>query len=205
MTEVKDIISAIGVGVTLLMAFFIYMQARWTRKAVETTTSAYLEGHLLLSLVPYGRSGALNLRLENLGAGKVDNVKIEFPEGLKGVDDGEIIDLVDKGRIPLQLGTLGPGGKREWFIGFAGHPKFKELPNQIAYNISYQKPSYERRWRRKKASPNREEQWGILNLSTYTGSLLCAYTTNEDLRIELEKIWRAIEGTGKPPAGPIPS
>jgi len=179
---------------TLASALFVAFQACFTRQLVSTTTAAYLEGHILLSVVPYGGTGAINLRLENVGAGYVEEVTLSFPEGLMALGDDGLVSLSDAGMIPSQIGSMGPREKREWYLGFTGHPQWNELPKSVPYELSYYKGALpgERKWYRRKERRVHVKHKGMLHLDTYTGSLVRAYTGLEDLRVELQLLRKTI-------------
>jgi len=186
--ELADQVAVGTAAAMFVSAVFVALQALFTRKLVSATTAAYLEGHVLLSVVPYGGTGAINLRLENVGAGYVQEVSLSFPCGLMAIGNGNLVDLADSGVIPGQIGSLGPHEKREWSLGFTGHPRWSELPKRVQYEVAYCKGVLPRkwyRWREKKLYVNHH---GVLHLNTYTGSLVKAYTGLEDLRVELQAL-----------------
>jgi len=172
---------------TFFSVLFVAVQAYYTRRLVDATVAAYLDGHILLSVVPYGGTGAVNLRLENVGAGYVEEVKLTFPSGLKGIGEDGIVDL-SEGAIPREIGAMGPREKREWYLGFTGHPQWGELPKSVDYKIEYRRPVQSRAWFRRCEKRRAACRTGTLDLNTYTGSLLRAYTGLEDLRAELEHL-----------------
>jgi len=186
--EIADQVAIGAAAATFVSAVFVASQAYFTRQLIAATTSAYLEGHILLSLAPYGSTGAINLRLENVGAGQVEAVALSFPSGLMALGDDGPVDLCATGGIPLQIGSMGPHEKREWSLGFAGHPRWNELPKVVPYEVTYCRRTLPKNWYRWKAKKLVIGQKGTLHLGTYTGSLVRAYTGLEDLRAELQTL-----------------
>jgi hypothetical protein len=183
---------------TFLSVVFVAVQAYYTRRLVGATVAAYLDGNILLSVVPYGGTGAVNLRLENVGAGHVEDVKLTFPGGLKGIGEQGIVDL-SEGAIPSNIGAMGPREKREWYVGFTGHSQWAELPKAVEYRIEYRRPGRTRGWLRRTTRQTVELRTGTLDLNTYTGSLLRAYTGAEDLRAELERLRAEVKALSRKP------
>ena len=179
----------ISIGTTCVMlgsALFVAGQAFYTRRLVNATTSAYLDGRILLSVVPYGSNGAVNLRLENVGAGAVDAVNLLFPGGLVGAGDHGPIDL--SGVIPQEIGPMGPREKREWFLGFTGGTHWRGIPKSVPYELRYSIRSHPGSRSLRRAKCRVVTHSGALHLDTYHGSLLRAFTSLEDLRLELQAL-----------------
>jgi len=194
MTLAEQIAIASAV-VAFLGVFFIAVQAFWTRKMVAATTRAYLEGQVLLSVVPRGGTGFLNLRLQNIGAGYVHDVTLSFPSSLQGIEDDKVVDLISAGTVPLTIGDMGPHEKREWHLGFTGHPKWSQFPSKTNYVLLYSTSNLRfwrwlRFWIPKKGRSVKHK--GVLDIGSYKGSLLRAYTDIEDLRVEIQELTKAV-------------
>jgi len=169
-----------------LVALLILWQVILSRASVAAMKAAYLEGYLRFSVVPRGVTGLLNMRLENSGQGVVDEVKLVFPSGLRVITTDTVQTVAKKGTI-WELGSMGPGEKREWHIGFAGHKDFAKLGDKIEYVLHYRRVG------------NRKETIikGSLSLKSYTGTLVRAYADQEDFLRESEKLVTAVQGLSK--------
>ena len=187
--------SGLGIAslvVASLSALFVAVQSIYTRKLVQSTTQAYLEGNLQVSLVPRGASGALNLRVENVGANTISDVKLAFPCGVKAVVEGKVVDIAKSGQIPLELGSMAPHEKREWHLAVTSEEAFEDLPRFIRYEASYGLPSRARRCSLRR-NPKLRKISGSLDTRSYRGSLIQAFVGSQDLLLELRKISKALE------------
>ncbi len=173
------LISVIVLGSSqFLVALFILWQAFLSRASVTAMRRAYLEGHLRLSVVPRGATGILNMRLENTGQGAVNEVRLRFPSGLRVIDDKGVQTLVENANTTWKLGSMGPGEKREWHIGNAGHEAFAKLGDNIAYVLCYRRIGARKETRVE----------GSLSLSSYKGTLVRAYADQGDLLRQIQNL-----------------
>lgn len=168
--------------VLAVTAIFILLQALFSRRLVVATIASFVEGNVQLSLVPYDSTGALNLRVYNAGASAANDVQVEFPCGLLRTTSSRIENLVESGQVPLELGSLGPGEKREWFLMNTSDALFAELPRFLPYEASYLVAT---RRKRKRTS-------GRFDLHSYKGSLLRAYVGLGDLEKALKDCTAAL-------------
>lgn len=156
---------------------------------VRSTREAYLEGKILVWLRPRESTGFFNLRIENVGAGPVEDVNIRFPQGFPAIPERQQqVDL--SSRIPSTLGTFGPYEFREWNVGFLADRYQSSLPDIIPYMLEYRVPRA-RLTRRipflsKRMGRRRVE--GQLYFSAYRGVLLNSYVGFEDLHRELRSL-----------------
>jgi len=183
------------ISITILgfLQFLLVLVMWWE---VKTTREAYLEGRILVRLRPRESSGFFNLRIENVGAGPVEDVKITFPQGFPAIPDRQQqVDL--SSIIPNYLGTFGPGEFREWNVGFYADRYNSSLPDVIPYEIEYRCP----RAKLLQAIPclskllqaipflrGERKVVGQLCFSTYAGVLLNPYVGVEDIHRELKSI-----------------
>jgi len=173
------------ISITILgfLQFLLVLVMWWE---VKTTREAYLEGRILVRLRPRESSGFFNLRIENVGAGPVEDVKITFPQGFPAIPDRkQQVDLSQV--IPNYLGTFGPGEFREWNVGFYADRYNSSLPDVIPYEIEYKCP----RVKLLQAIPflrGKRKVVGQLCFSTYAGVLFNPYIGMEDIHRELKSI-----------------
>lgn len=166
-----------------VLQLFVVLVMLWE---VRTTREAYLEGRILVRLRPRESSGFVNLRVENVGAGPVEDVKLTFPYGFPAVPDRQQqVDL--SACIPKNLGTFGPREFREWNVGFMADRYGSSLPDVIPYALEYKVPRAQ--WLR--AIPLLDgRRWvrGHLCFSAYKGVLLNPYVGLEDIHRELRSL-----------------
>ena len=158
---------------------------------VRTTREAYLEGRILVRLHPRESSGFVNLRIENVGMGPVEDVKIMFPQGFPAIPERqEQIDL--SSRIPKCLGTFGPHEFREWNVGFLADRYQSSLPDTIPYVLEYRvsRPLLTQ-WIPFLRGRRRFE--GELCFSGYKRVLLNPYVGLEDLHRQIHSLVSALE------------
>jgi len=177
----------ISITILSFLQFLVVLVMWWE---VKTTREAYLEGRILVRLRPRESSGFFNLRIENVGAGPVEDVKITFPQGFPAIPDRQRqVDLASV--IPTYLGTFGPGEFREWNVGFYADRYNSSLPDVIPYEIEYKCP----RNKLLQAIPflrGKRKVVGQLCFSTYAGVLLNPYVGMEDIHRELKFIVREL-------------
>lgn len=123
------------------------------------------------------------MRLENTGHGVVDEAGLKFPSGLRVIGQDGIQSIVEDGTTTWELGSIGPGEKREWHIGFAGHKDFPKLGERIEYLLSYRRAGCRRVTTSK----------GTLSLTSYSRSLVRAYASEEDILTQLERLAASVE------------
>jgi len=179
--EAHDWVQIASAAVLALTAIGIFGQAHYSRKLVAATISSFVEGNVQLSLVPYGGQGALNLRVSNVGASVANDVLLDFPCGLLRTTDTGIENLVESGLVPLDLGSLGPGEKREWFLLNTTHALFDELPRFLPYNVHYTVTT----------SRGPKISSGRFDLHSYRGSLVRAFVNLDDICRTLERSAKA--------------
>jgi len=182
-TEVL-ILGSIQIATLIVIVFYTVFTrslAKATRILAEATQEEYLNPQILLSIRLYGRSGALNLVLENIGRGVAKEIRFSFPEGLFAASKDHPIDLTKYPIFSNTLATLVPGERHEICLGFLN--KFKEfnIPTKFPYEIRYLS-----------SADQPESISGVLDLQVYEQDLIPAYTNIEDLRKEIEEIRKLI-------------
>lgn len=157
---------------------------------VRSTREAYLEGRIVVRLRPRESSGFVNLRIENVGPGPVEDVKITFPEGFPAIPERqELVDL--SSRIPQHLGTFAPREFREWNVGFFADRYERSLPDTIPYVVEYRVPCpHFMRWIPFLSGKRRVEE--KLCFSVYKHVLLNPYVGFEDIQRELRSLVEAV-------------
>ena len=190
----SELIAVIVLGsLQALAVLFMFLE-------IKTTREAYLEGRILVSLRPRGSTGFVTLRVENVGLGPINEVRLTFPKGFPAKPNREtIIDLAE--HIPQELGTFGPREFREWNIGFFADLLNSPVPDKIPYVLEYQIP----RMLGSKLSKllhflplpafitGKQRVVGELRFSGYRGVLLNPYTNLEDLVREIKRMQKTIQ------------
>lgn len=185
-TEVL-LLGSIQVATLIVMCIYVsYTRslAKETQILAKATQEAYLNPEILLQVKPYGRTGALNLVLENIGRGVAKEVQFSFQEGLFAIGKmgkDQSVDLTQYHIFSDKLSTLVPGERHEIFLGPLNEFKKFNIPTKFPYEIHYLT-----------GADQPKSISGVLDLEVYSQSLVPAYTNIEDLRKELEEIRKVI-------------
>jgi len=187
------IASVSAAGAAILSAFFIAFQSYYTRLLVKTTTQASIDGNIQLAVVPRGGTGALNLRVENVGAGTADNVEILFQEGLKGILGHGIQDVFGPPPARVSLGSMAPKERREWSLVLPEKAALDQLPELVPYKVSYEVPRASRLPCVRKTHGQRVTRSGVLDMQSYVGTVIRAYVGLEDIVKSIEDLIKLLD------------
>lgn len=182
-TEVL-VLGSIQTATLIAIGFYVFYTsslAKGTRILGKATQEAYLNPQVLLQVKPYGRSGALNLVLENIGRGVAKEVRFSFPKGLLAPGEGQPVDLTHYSIFSDRLSTLVPGERHVVFLGLLDNFKKLNIPMKFPYEIHYLT-----------GADQPKSISGVLDLRVYDQDLVAVYTDIEDLRKELEEIRKVI-------------
>ena len=178
------VLGAIQTATLIAIGFYVFYTsslAKETRVLTKVTQEAYLNPQVLLQVEPYGRTGALNLVLENIGRGVAKEIQFLFPKGLVAPREGQPIDLTRYSVFSNRLSTLVPGERLVVFLGLLDNFKKLSISTKFPYEIHYLT-----------GADQPKSTSGVLDLEVYSQGLVPAYTNIEDLRKELEEIREVI-------------
>ena len=184
MTTEVLVLGSIQTAILIAIGFYVFYTsslAKETQILAKATQEAYLNPQVLLQIKPYGRTGALNLVLENIGRGVAKEVHFSFPKGLLAPREGQPVDLTRYSVFSNGLSTLVPGEQLVVFLGLPGGFKKLNIPTKFPYEIHYLT-----------GADQPKSISGVLDLEVYSQGLVPAYTNIEDLRKELEEIRKAV-------------